>query len=641
MTDGAQAAKPRLLFFQWDHSPNRGLSGYFLKHMNDHVRCLGEYFHVTVVNSDCDYSEACDLHRPDLVMFESGYQTFCSRKPNIRNVRANDRTPRIGFHNADSWSDCRSGFLSDMDRWGIETYFSICTTTSEYMPALKDQMFVWPNFIDSRVFRDYGLEKIVPVMISGQHHEAYPWRETVFPYLGRMFPSLVCPTFHNGSSLSNRTLSGESYARALNASLFSPTCGTIAGEAVRKHFEIPGAKACLVTEESAALREAGFCHMENCVFAGPDDVVEILDDLLKDRERLSRITENGYGLVHSRHTERHRPQIYQWFLLQQRLGGDDRIVQKGPFADLTLESRATFAERAPFVSKGVFTSTLRRANASLWQAEIGEARRGYDLCLRYIKYFPEARFGLALCDLHSGNPEAAAAILASLIENSMVVYGAADPDPLEWAYFMLCVLARGEIHKARELDRWYPDLAHRERRHVKKAIELLCGDGGPSDLPPRPDRRSIHSVPDREFTAWAAWLADLLRRCGQADLALRLALAQGERPLEPATSARRIGARERFLRVVALALSAPGLSRIRPKVPPVPEFAYLQHVALGAKRRMTRGLIAEYLRATWRKRRARKEAAWIRRSQGSDAASVGPSRQAMSAHTAQALEQAR
>ena len=185
-----------------------------------------------------------------------------SRRLNISNVRVTNGIPKVGLHNADLWSDCRSGFLSDMDQWGIGTYFSICATTHEYMRCIEDQTLIWPNFIDAETFRDYRLEKAIPLMISGQCHEAYPWREKVFPLVGQMFPSLICPNpFHNGSGLSNRTLSGEAYARALNASLFS-TCGTIAGEVVRKHFEIPGSRACLVTEESRALKEAGFVHME-------------------------------------------------------------------------------------------------------------------------------------------------------------------------------------------------------------------------------------------------------------------------------------------------------------------------------------------------------------------------------------------
>jgi hypothetical protein len=616
--------KPRLLFFQWDHSPNRGLSGHFLQHMNDHVKCLSEYFHVTVVNTDCDYSEMCDLYCPDLALFESGYQTFVSRRPNVRNARVNNGIPRVGFHNADSWSDCRSGFLSDMDRWGIETYFSICTTTSEYMPCVKDQMFIWPNFIDSQVFRDYRLEKIVPVMISGQHHEAYPWREKVFPYLGRMFPSLVCPTFHNGSGLSDRTLSGESYARALNASFFSPTCGTIAGEVVRKHLEIPGAKACLVTEESAALREAGFVHMENCVFAGPDDVVEAIDLLLSDRDHLFRITENGYRLIHSRHTARHRPQIYQWFMLQKGLSGADLIVQHGPFSDLRVESREASPTSRPFVSRGIFSSILNRADSDLWDGRLDDARQGFELCLRYVKYLPEARFGLALCELHRGNPEEAAAMLAGLIENSVVVYGAADPDPVEWVYFIICALARGDLERAREFDRWYPDLVHQERGYLQRAIGLLCGKDCGAARPPGPDRKSIHRVPERDTEAWMAWLAYILRRCGQADLAMRLTGAQGIRT-EPSADrsggARRVGSQAKILRVIDLALQVPGLSSVRPRVPPTSEFRYLHLVALSAKRRVTRWAVADYFRTKWRKRRARHETEWIRQRPQSNSAS--------------------
>src|SRR5690349_21344234 len=76
-------AKPRLVFFQWDH---QGLPQFLQLHMQQHVRCLAEFFEVTVINKDCDYSKICDKYQPDVALFESGYETYISKKIIIKNT---------------------------------------------------------------------------------------------------------------------------------------------------------------------------------------------------------------------------------------------------------------------------------------------------------------------------------------------------------------------------------------------------------------------------------------------------------------------------------------------------------------------------------------------------------------------------
>ncbi|MGO7859792.1 hypothetical protein ACC693_38600, partial [Rhizobium ruizarguesonis] len=68
---------------------------------------------------------------------------------------------KLGLHNADAWCDRRAGFLSYMEQWGIESYFAIATMTPEYMPAVKENLFFWPNFIDPEVYHDYGQQKAI------------------------------------------------------------------------------------------------------------------------------------------------------------------------------------------------------------------------------------------------------------------------------------------------------------------------------------------------------------------------------------------------------------------------------------------------------------------------------------------------
>ena len=118
------------------------------------------------------------------------------------------------------------GSFSDMEHWGIETFFSICTTAAEYTPEIADNLFVWPNFIDSDIYRDYDRTKIIPVMVTGQVQSLYPWRQKINKLISEHYPSLICPHF-GYEQASYRMLCGEQYARVMNASFFVPTCGTL------------------------------------------------------------------------------------------------------------------------------------------------------------------------------------------------------------------------------------------------------------------------------------------------------------------------------------------------------------------------------------------------------------------------------
>jgi hypothetical protein len=232
--------KPRLVFFQWRHD---GLPKFMQLHMQLHVKCLSEYFDVVLINEHCDYQQVCDKYHPELTLFESGFKSKISQKLTIKNTSAYPEIPKLGLHNGDSWCDCRTGFISDMEHWGIETFFSICTTTAEHTPEIANNLFVWPNFIDSDIYQDYHQSKVVPVLFTGLMNSLYPWRQKMYKIISNRYAlhTLLHSGYKNNSAI---MVQGEQYAKAINASWFVPTCGTIAKEVVRKHFEIPGSKAC-------------------------------------------------------------------------------------------------------------------------------------------------------------------------------------------------------------------------------------------------------------------------------------------------------------------------------------------------------------------------------------------------------------
>ncbi|ANM13344.1 MULTISPECIES: glycosyltransferase [unclassified Rhizobium] len=585
--------KPRLVFFQWDHQPNASAAGYLLLHMQQQVKCLATHFDVIVINRDCDYAEICDRYEPDLTLFESGYRSHGSQRIKIRNTNA--QVPKLGLHNADPWCDRRSGFLSDMEQWGIETYFSIGTMTPEYMPELKDSLFVWPNFVDPEVYHDYGQRKIIPVTLTGQVYGLYPWRQNVFPIIRDRYPCLVSPQHTYESKLASQLLSGEAYARVLNASFVVPTCGTAGGEVVRKHFEIPGANACLLTERTPAVEAAGFSDMENCVFADQHNVVERLEYLFANPDDINRIATAGYNLVHSRHTLNHRAQIYQWFILNRSLKPGEKIVQPGPFADLIKVERISQRGSIHVVGEAGDRALLKQGDLCLEQGRVEEAKNFYVRCLDYVSYLPEAKLRLAICALRDGEADRAYDLLANLVKITTIDYGATDPDPVEWAYFLLALVCKGNLEQARRLRHFYPTLSHEELRRVCLMLEQLCRESN-RPVPERQssDRKSIHQLPKRDDHEWLLWVADILERCQKSDLASALRYVplpvKKTREREAASRVKlNLGWRARFYLGIDALLIKMRLNKLRPNVPPLPEFEYLGRLARGLVPRSQRG----------------------------------------------------
>lgn len=516
--------KPRLVYFQYKY--DRRLPRFLLLHKEEHVKCLASHFSVILIAQDCDYQQVCDRYEPDLALFESGVPHPSCQRLAISNTRACAHIPKLGLLHADAFCQGREGFLSDMDEWGIDTFFAIATRAGEHMPDIRDNLFIWPNFVDVDVYRDYGERKTIPVLFTGNAHALYPWRRKIVRIVQDVYPSLICP--HPGYAASGSAGSfvvGEEYARLLNASWFVPACGSVAQEIVRKHFEIPACRSCLVTERSPALEEAGFIDMRNCVFADASDVLDKLGYLFHHRERLESIITAGHQLVRTQHSMSSRDQILQWYVLSKCLKPGQRIVQPNLFAPMIAADPNAETQNWHASSKGAHLTLLEEGDHHLWADRIQEARRCYLRCLEYITYMPEPKVRLALCDLRSGRARDALSWILQPIEFTLGAYKAREPDPAEWAYLVVTLLCLGRLSEARVRANQFPWLVHPELTCARWAVDALL-----SGSPPRAPavdgggngRFSVHQFPKRNFVEWIDVLCILLTVNGHASMAKRL-----------------------------------------------------------------------------------------------------------------------
>jgi hypothetical protein len=510
--------KPRVLFFRMTR---QGLPAFIRLHLQEQVRCLEQFFDVTVIDGFCDYGRLCDEHQPELSIFESG--VYVGPRV-IINTSAHPQIPKLGFCHCDAYCETREVFIADMAAWGVEDFFTLSVSLASYTPALADQMFVWPNFVEPKIFHDYGLPKVIPVLITGSQATHYPWRNAVNQIAAQHYPTLQSPHFGwFNAQKTTRMHSGESYARLINAALVAPTCGTIANEIVRKHFEIPACNTCLITQRTHALEAAGFLDLVNCVFVEETEALDKLDWIFQNPEECQRISRAGHELVHARHTIQARDQIYQWFLLKKQLKPYQRIVQPGPFLPLTIVNRDSGIRNGHIKCGALDRMLLAKGDEHLWAGRYDEAEKFYYQCLNYHK-MPEPKLRLAWCSLYQGKAEAGIRWLWEQIQGVHVGFANAEPDPVEWAYYIVALLCLGKTSEAVIRAGQFKSLRHSELERVRAVVRTLAVQSRPFSASriQAGFRLSVHQLPDRTLEIWLNDLRKMLKACHQAELARKL-----------------------------------------------------------------------------------------------------------------------
>jgi hypothetical protein len=498
-----------------------------------------------------------------------------------------------------------------MDNWDIETFFSIGITTAEHTPEIAKSLFVWPNFIDGDVHRDYGESKIIPILFTGSMIPLYPWRQKIHKIVSNCYPSFSLP--HSGyDSNSPIMIYGEQYARTINASWFAPTCGTIAKEVVRKHFEIAGCKACLITEKNQSLKAAGFVDMQNCVFADEKDILDKLNYLFKNKHALEKIINAGYDLVQSYHTLKQRDQIFQWLQLYKKLKPNQRIVQENPFKPLSIVDKSLGIENKPIICNGLNSVLLHKGNENLLEGKYDDAETFYLKCLNYIPGMSEPRLKLAICSLYKGNPTGALNWIMEPIKNNFGIYGAVDPDPVEWAYFIISLLCQGKLNESIVRAYQFPTLHHPELDRTRWVINYLQNkENQQIDLDGLSKRRySIHQLPQISFEDWINNICRMLKACQQYNYSEILSKAISSKQQSIKRTQKKISARInvlkknfRLIRIKWLeelnrileALHAPNPTPMKQALLPFSEIDYIIRFGRWAKLNSVKKAILDYL----------------------------------------------
>jgi hypothetical protein len=512
-----ESAKPKLLYFRPRYGPT--IPEFLRIHRDEHLKCLSQFFDLVVIEDDCDLHEACDNHEPAACLTEIGLQLWDARQPRITNLARSAGVPIIALVNADPWGQTRSRINAEVQLHEFDAVFSTCTTAGEHFPHIHNKLFYWPNFIDADVFSDLPSIKEEVVLFTGFAAAQYPWRTSVWNAIGTKFTVSKLPhAGYSGRAQTGHMVSGSNYARRIAGAWFAPTCGTVANELVRKHLEIPAAGTCLITQASRTLELAGFSDMNSAVFATPGDVVDKMEHLLSDPDSLLQIILKGRELVLQRHTMRKRSQILDWLNLTQA-AATDRLVQPNPYGPIVLarDNEATQHVKG----SGEHLRLLRQSVELVNAGQHAQALPVLEECKRLMPIMVDIDVVRARCALLSGKPEVALQLLTPILRTSLDSSDTLPPDPVEWAHFIIVLLALGRTRSALRRALEFSDVAHPQLDRARAAVFFLC-----RRLPVVVEQRpvtSLHRIEEGSVADWMESLRTMLTRCGQSRLAQRLA----------------------------------------------------------------------------------------------------------------------
>lgn len=501
--------RPRLLYFNgpWEYLGERIRVAY----AEPLEQLLAQDFEVISVQGDCDFKREVERHRPDLALFHTGIEAHDEPDVTIARTDAFPELPRIGYVMRDPFTCTRTAPMNRLRAWKVNQVFTAFRASDSPAPFFRDSIYV-PWWIDDRVFRDFGETKSLPLSLTGggwfPRNSFYPWRFAIAAQALPRFAVFHAPIFLPHQD--GHAYVGDDYARLLNRSYISAGCGSINRFLTRKPLEIPACRACLLAEETEALKAIGFRDGVNCVFATADDVVAKVQELLDDPERLAAITDAGYRLVHEQHTQRNRRMFIEWFRLWQKRSAGQRIVQRNPFEPLEFAGDSEPVPASTFPKENPFIEGLLEGYRRLATDDLAGALSQFEATLRLVGFVAEARLGAAICHLRMGQPGQAAPHLI-YAQNFEWEHSRHHryPDVLVQAHLAAALLLIGKCDKAIALLERSPELRHpalnalrwfvsqRPNEYGRRAAKLTARDEDETQ-----NIETVHLQPAQGFRAW-------------------------------------------------------------------------------------------------------------------------------------------
>lgn len=167
--------------------------------------------------------------------------------------------------------------------------------------------FHWLPFgINPEMIKDYELEKTIRYSLLGLMDAKYPFRHAVLKQMKGLEGFVHFK--HPGHRTPQRPglLVEEEYAKSINRSLLSFTCGSMLRIPVAKFFEIPGCRSLMLAEPNPDIEELGFQDGINYVACDKENLLRKAAYYARETGERERLTDEGFLFIHKHHTNQIR-----------------------------------------------------------------------------------------------------------------------------------------------------------------------------------------------------------------------------------------------------------------------------------------------------------------------------------------------
>jgi hypothetical protein len=500
------------------------------------IHALSLHCDVTVIEQDFDFAEVYEQVRPDFVIFDA-VQPARPVAVKIANAKAYPHVPRALFINCDPHDAMRPYTFQILDDYAIDTVFCGIEHLQQMPELAQLHCFVIPLFIDEDIFRDYGLEKTIPVAIFGGHMAPnfYPWRHRITEEIQHHLPTLVYP--HPGYYLGQSNVfeaRNEKYARLLSASYYSVADTTRLDYVVRKHLEIPAAGAVLVAPDSEVVKALGFVDMQNCLLGEGEDLYRRMADVAADPSLYEAIRTAGRDLIHGRYTRAHWTYLVDWFETRALCEGHEVTQQMGRFGRFRNVAADAGVSSIDGLSFGPtpLSAILNSASAAiLLGQDLAAARRDLFTVRQWVDHLAEPNFLLGVIAILDGDLDQAIALIARRAPKEDGEFGKDHHaigllDPCELALLLLIAAVRGNQALYSALIGQASLVPHVVLRRTNWLLSGAPADvafGDPALLSAQPgDCPSIHWLGQESYPDWLLLSARLLDANGWQAIANQL-----------------------------------------------------------------------------------------------------------------------
>jgi len=169
--------------------------------------------------------------------------------------------------------------------------------------ARRDFKCFWlPHSVNTDMFRDLNLERRGVLHVGVFPQKYYPHRANV---VYQLKPKPYFTRIRRPDEGGDRRLKwpiDEDYVKVLNKAKICITGGSIFNAPVQKYVEIPAVGTLLMSNWFADLGLLGYKDKHNMIAYNEENLIPLVEGLLKDEERLNHIAANGTDLILSNHT---------------------------------------------------------------------------------------------------------------------------------------------------------------------------------------------------------------------------------------------------------------------------------------------------------------------------------------------------